>query len=317
MIERNPFLIKSFEGNDSDSEYLQLFNSDALRPIDDQFFDGIRYVNSSPGAGKTSIFKAFSASVIRTVMDNSERDSYQGLYNYYIERQIILNNDIKLLPCYISCARNYDSIEDDFTNGRRKHIFFALLNTRIIIACLRSFCQIKKLDLNTELNRVTFADIPDEMLSEKDHFVNGQALFDWACNLESNLCSYLDEDNEESIDLSFIHMTLLCVKLFEPSCIRLDGELCVNKMLLIFDDFHKLTKTQRSYLVETLYLLRPKIGVWFGQRFIGLESKRILSQDGMVDREYFENIELNLENYWSDKRAVYERMLEEIARRYA
>ena len=315
MIERNPFVIKSYEKVDSENEYLQFFNSDALTPIDDEFLGSIRYVNSSPGAGKTSIFKAFSAPVIRQVLEGAGRESYQGLYKYYVTHQIIKDDVIEILPCYISCARNYDSIEDNFTNGRRKYIFFALLNTRIIIACLRAFCKIRKLDMNVDLTRITFEDIPDEMMAERTHFMNGQTLFDWACRVESDLCSYLDGDEEIPLVVSFIHTTLLCYKLFEPSCIRLDGEKCIEKTLLIFDDFHKLTKTQRAYLVEAFYVLRPKAGVWFGQRLIGLETKRILSQDGMVDREYTENQELYLENYWSDKRNTYDKMIIDIANR--
>ena len=315
MIERNPFVIKSNEGMDSDNEYLQFFNSDALNPIDDEFLESIRYINSSPGAGKTSIFKAFSASVIRQVLEGAGREAYQGLHDYYTERQIIREGQIKLLSCYISCARSYDTIENDFTNGRRKYIFFALLNTRIIIACLRALCRIKKLDLDKDLQRITFEDISDEMMTERKHFKDGQTLFDWACEVESDLCSYLDGDEEEPLATSFIHTTLLCVRLFEPSFIRLDGKKCIDKLLLIFDDFHKLTKTQREYLVETFYVLRPRAGVWFGQRFIGLEAGRILSQDGMVDREYPENQELNLENYWSSKKSIYEKMLVSIADR--
>lgn len=315
MIERNPFVIKSYEWMDSDNEYLQLFNSEALEPIDNDFLGSIQYVNSSPGAGKTSIFKAFSASVIRQVLESAGRESYRDLYNYYVTHHIIKGDRIGLLPCYISCARNYDSIEDDFTNGRRKHIFFALLNTRIIIACLRSFCRIKKLDMDVDLKRITFVDIPDEMMAERSHFVNGQMLFEWACEIESDLCSYLDGDEEEALVISFVHTTLLSFKLFESSCIRLDGEKCIEKTLLIFDDFHKLTKAQREYLIEAFYVLRPKAGVWFGQRFIGLETKRILSQDGMVDREYPEDQELNLENYWSNKKNIYDRMIVNIADR--
>ena len=87
MKERNPFFIKSYEGAESDKEYLKFFNSEALQPIDDDFLDSIRYVNSSPGAGKTSVFKAFSPRVIRLVMENNE--SYGKMYDYYLKRHII------------------------------------------------------------------------------------------------------------------------------------------------------------------------------------------------------------------------------------
>ncbi len=311
MKERNPFFIKSYEGAESDRDYLKYFNAEALHPIDDAFLESIRYVNSSPGAGKTSIFKAFSPRVMRLVMENSEL--YREMYEYFLLHQIIFNNQIKLLPCYISCARNYDAIEDTFTNGRRKQVFFALLNTRIIIACLRAFCEIKSLSIDDELERITFDNIPDEMLGQKEHFVNGRTMFDWACETESELCSILDDDEDEQLTISFMHTTLLCVKLFEPGCICLDEKKCIDRTLFIFDDFHKLSASQKNHLIEAFYVLRPKVGVWFGQRFIGLKTEKVLLPDGRVGREYTQDRELNLESYWIQHGTVYDKMIANIA----
>lgn len=311
MKERNPFFIKSYEGAESDRDYLKYFNAEALHPIDDAFLDSIRYVNSSPGAGKTSIFKAFSPRVMRLVRENNEL--YRGIYEYYLRHHIILNDHIELLSCYISCARNYDAIEDTFTNGRRKQVFFALLNTRIIIACLRSFCEIKSLNVDADLERITFENVPDEMLGQKEHFVNGKTLFDWACKIETELCSILDDDEDEPLTISFIHTTLLCVKFFEPGCIRLDKKKCIDRTLFIFDDFHKLSSDQKKCLIEAFYVLRPKVGVWFGQRFIGLSTEKILLSDGRVGREYSEDKELNLENYWTRNGNIFDKMIADIA----
>lgn len=312
MRERNPFFIKSYEGTESDREYLQYFNAEALRPIDDKFLDGMKYINSSPGAGKTSIFKAFSPSVMRLVLKNAG-DLYKELYQYLEERHIISNKEIRLLSCYISCARNYDSIEDDFTNGKRKQVFFALMNTKIIIACLRALCEIKDLSLDDDLKRITFTQIPDEMLAQKEKFSNGSTLFEWACETESELCRYLDDYDEEPLPVSFIHTTLLCTKLFEPACIKLDGKRCIDRTLFIFDDFHKLTELQREYLTEAFMVLRVKAGVWFGQRFVGLPIGNILTSDGMVGREYSADKELNLEYYWSSSKNYYNKLVEKIA----
>lgn len=312
MRERNPFFIKSYEGAESDREYLQYFNPEALRPIDDKFLDGIKYINSSPGAGKTSIFKAFSPSVMRLVLKNAG-EIYRELFQYLKDRHIISNKEIRLLSCYISCARNYDSIEDDFTNGKRKQVFFALMNTKIVIACLRALCEIKDLSLDNDLKRITFTQIPDEMLSQKENFCDGSTLFEWACETESELCRYLDDYDEEPLPVSFIHTTLLCTKLFEPTCVKLDGKRCIDRTLFIFDDFHKLTELQRGYLTEAFMVLRVKTGVWFGQRFISLPIEHMLLSDGMVGREYSADKEFNLENYWSSVGNPYTKLVEKIA----
>lgn len=301
MRPRNPFYEKTYEGTESEQSFLTFFNAEALKFIDDRFLESVHFINSSPGAGKTSIFKAFSPNILQRLMNNKTDEKYKDLYSYMCERQIFRDGEIKLLCCYISCARNYDIIEDIYINGKRKQVLFALLNTRIVIAGLRTICAIKGLDEYRDLGRITFSQIPDEMYQQKDVFTNGESLYDWACETESSLCRYLDDYEDTPLQISFIHTTLLCLKLFEPSSVMVDGIKFVDRTLFIFDDYHKMTEMQKESIEESVFILRPRMGIWFGQRLIGLSKQTILSPDGMVGREYPGNSMINLEGYWSQK----------------
>lgn len=315
MIWKNPFLIKNHEQRDKEQEYLALFDSTVLQIIEDQNFEMASYVSSTPGAGKTSLFRAFSPEILNIISEKDNQGKYDDIVKHMMNFGIINEGKVTLLSAMLSCARGYDIIEEMFENGRRKQVLFALLNYRIAMAFLRSICTL--LDIGTEdLKQVTFEKIPDEMLSEEAHFSNAYVTYQWACKGEKELCRYLDSSREEQIDLSFVHLSLLVIKLFEGSNIIYRGQPCFEKSLLILDDFHKLTASQKKYVSETVYTLKSRGGVWFGQRLEGVSNQQVISLDGSLGRAYAPNIVID--NYWSsdkNRKHTFECILSGIADR--
>ena len=118
--------------------------------------------------------------------------------------------------------------------------------------------------------QIQFAQIPQEMASDEDHFKNGKSIYNWACQGERELCKYLDSERDDPYEVSFVHTTLLLLKLFEPKNILVNGEPYFQNVLIIFDDFHKLTDNQKDIITEAVYTLKTSIGVWLGQRLEGL-----------------------------------------------
>lgn len=311
MNGKNPFLIKYFDSmNYSEMTFLSLFNSDTLmfmskdfikknKGCNVDFFSGIHYIQSSPGAGKTSIFKAFSPGILKALITSKRSEEVKDLYSFMCDNNLIIENRVRLLTIALSCARNYDMLDEIFTNGRRKQVFFALLNCRIAISALRAICTMKNLEITKDLDKITFVNLPDEMLTIDRSLNNGKDLFDWACNEERKLCRYLDSLSDNKLEISFMHSTLLVIKLLEPENIIVNGKKCIFKSLLIFDDVHKLSFNQRIWLNDAICQLRPDVGVWFGQRLEALSNEEIISGDGMIDREYQEKIDI--EWLWSNK----------------
>ncbi len=311
MIWKNPFQIKNYEQNDSDIMYLDLFNGSVLEIIDDSFFEISSHFSSTPGAGKTSLFKAFSSSVLHTISKKQYESIYSDLNSYMKKRGIIVGGKVKLLTCELSCARNYDMLDEMFTNGRRKQVFIALLNFRIIIAFLRSICILYDTTIAESAYKISFSKIPDEVLSEQAFFNNGKSMYQWACDSERKLCKYLDSNRDNDLELSFIHTTLISIKLFEPNNVLFNSKLIFDKSLIIFDDMHKLSKEQKQYLINSIYVLRAKVGTWFGERIEGLTTSQIISLDGSLEREYNRNI--IIDQYWSDNNKRFVTMLHDIA----
>ena len=310
MIWKNPFLAKNSEQQMREDQFLALFDCTALQMVEQQNLEKVSYVSSTPGAGKTSLFRAFSPEVLGRVISTEDRAEHKEFCNHMERLGVIKENKILLASAAISCARGYTIIDEMFQNGRRKQIFFALLNYRIAIALLRSMGRLLDLGIE-EYARIEFCQIPQEMVSEADYFKNGSTLYEWACNGEKQLCKYLDSERNEQFEISFVHTTLLLLKLFEPENIFIDGEMYFSNILIIFDDFHKLSEDQKKNVAEAIYTLKMNTGVWLGQRFEGLRSEQLITMDGSLNRDYNPNIVID--NYWPNKLGSFSSMLERIA----
>ena len=79
MIWKNPFQIKRLEHTDSPSVFLQLFNCSALKILETDAFRNVTFFTSSPGAGKTTLFKAFSPEVLSYICEQPRQSSLLSL----------------------------------------------------------------------------------------------------------------------------------------------------------------------------------------------------------------------------------------------
>lgn len=314
MIWKNPFQIKRLEHVDPAATFLRLFNCSALKIINPNAFRNVTFFASSPGAGKTTLFKAFSAEILHYVCSQPPRSPLGSDLRSYMERAgAISGRKVKLLSCSLSCARNYELLEEMFENGQRASILFALLNCRISIAFIRNIAVLADYKDEKEYGGIRFAKIPDEMVSIKDDISDGYLLFKWACRQERKLCKYLDGNDTAPLDWEFLHTTLLLLKVFEPQNIEVNGCYPFDHSLIIFDDFHKLALRQQDQIVDALYTLRPNVAIWIGQRLEGLSNHQIVSPDGGLQREY--NGWYVLDEYWYQNRPSFRTALGDIANR--
>ena len=310
MIWKNPFSIKNSEQDKM--EFLSLFDSSVLQIINEENLEKVSLVCSTPGAGKTSLFNAFSPQILNIISNEKNKNEYKDILQHMQRLRVISSGKVTLLSTMLSCARGYPIFDEMFDNGRRKQVLFALLNYRITIIFLKNLMDL--LDIGEEgLKEITFKEIPQEMLSEESKFENALSTYNWACEGEKELCKYLDSSREETLNLSFVHTTLLVIKLFESQNLLVNNEEWFCNSLLIIDDFHTLTKSQRKVVLEALYTLKSKTAIWLGQRLEGLSNLQIISMDGSIGRDYNSNIVID--NYWSEKAKNFYGILENIANR--
>lgn len=308
-------MIRSNEQQDNESEFLLLFDSSVLQMIEERHLRKVNYFTSTPGAGKSSLFHAFSPKVLSAINDESGRNNPNNkeIIAQMKRLKALDGNRVALISSMLSCARGYNIIDEMFENGRRKQVLFALLNYRIVIVFLRNIYNLINSGNKTIeecLKKVNFKKLPNEMLNDEMFFQNGYNAYQWACEGERKLCSYLDNGRKGNIELSFVHTTLLTVKLFESENILVGGEKYFNHSILIFDDYHKLSANQRDAVSNALYTLRANVGIWIGQRLEGLPPQQIISLDGNLGREYEQ---IMIDYYWTDNAKKFLSILQNIA----
>ena len=314
MIWKNPFLIRQAEKIDTVDSFLQMFSAEALAFLNEQSFNTIQFIRSSPGAGKTTVFKAMQSNVLSAL--RSEIEYTKDFFDIAAKNKLIEGGEVKLLSCIISCAKNYDLIDEIYRNGRRQQLLFALLNVRIVVLMLKGILTIiHKQDIDS-LDTITFNEYPEECMLIFDKPLNGYELYNWAQSEERKICRYLDAFSDEPIKeaFSFLYTTLFFAKLFEPHNILFNKKTFLHHSLIIFDDMQKLTKYQRESVIKTLFTMRPNLGIWIGERLEALSESEIINSDATIGREYGEPI--NLEKYWQNNgKKNYKKILQNIADR--
>jgi hypothetical protein len=221
----------------------------------------------------------------------------------------------QVLGVMLMCGRNYALLQDlKIDEAKRTRLFFGLLNVRIVLAVLRAAMALRQLRYPADLNRLSVQqvgeiDLPQGLVLP----CTGDTLYQWAANSESQICAALDSFAPlEAVSVPG-HDTLFSLPLVRPEALHIDGKPIVPRTLLMLDDIHKLTKSQRRLLIETVIESRSPIGVWIAERFEALSTEEMLAEGASEGREYEQT--LLLEPYWRKHYKSLERHVLKIADR--
>ena len=141
---------------------------------------------------------------------------------------------------------------------------------------------------------------------------SGKDLYDWAANLEMTVCKAIDSFAPVSATNLEGHDSVNAFSWINADCITIDGKPVANRTLVMFDDIHKLTASQRQNLLSTILDTRPRINIWISERLEALSPSELLSLGVIEGREYARPI--NLEDYWRSPRSKrFEGAIENIA----
>lgn len=315
---RNPFRILSSEAIEQDATFLRLFGPGVLGVLDapkEAIWDRIQRFLSAPGGGKTSLFRLFTPQSLLTLYESQTSDEYKELYQRLKNLNAISETGPSILGVYLSCARNYAALEDlNIEQKFKDRLLFSLLNSRIILAALRSILTFKKLNYPDDLekiyvNRPNNVDIPTSIPIP----CNGIELNTWASKLENDVCKAIDSFTSIRTEGLVGHDTLYCLLFLTPEYIRINNVKINARMLLMLDDIHKLAYAQRNRLDKALLELKAPIGIWLAERLEALPPEELLSEGALPEREYLR--EIILEEFWRGRDEQYEKIVNNIARR--
>lgn len=295
---RNPFRLLASERITYSSTFLRLFAPGALDILkDEQAFSGVKIFRSSSGGGKTSIFRMFSPSSLLTLHELRATEDHKDLYHRLSGLDVFSEDGPKVLGVYLSCTRNYASLDDlHFNRGYSDRLLFSLLNSRIIIATLREALIMKKLKYPDDLSKLQIhhpkeIDIPTTIPTE----CNGIKLHNWASNIEKRISNLIDSFAEHEGNSFGSQDALYSLFLLRPECISINGEPISNQILIMLDDIHKLTQIQREKVLDQLINLRLPTGIWLSERLESLPLEQLVISGATQIRDYDE---IKIEEFW-------------------
>jgi hypothetical protein len=314
---RNPFRLRRSENIDTDTAFLALFEPGILDVLSDKGLpETVQLIRSAAGGGKTSLLRLFTPSVLRRL--HARRIDEQELFNRVQALGAIDEQVPRLLGVMLLCGRNYAVLEDlPIDHAMRTRLFLGLLNARIILAVLRSALSLKGLEYPTDLCRMRIAVSPDPSVlpPSLQWPCSGEILNDWARGVERIICAELDSFGPMRATSLPGHDVLFALSVIRPDALTIDDHPIATRIVIMMDDIHMLTSSQRSLLVQRVIEARSPIGIWIAERFEALGTQELLASGSEDGRDHDAPIEL--EWYWRRRHERFEKHVMRIADRRA
>lgn len=314
---RNPFKMRASEKIESDASFLSLYSPIVLESLLEKeqaghLWSNLLFLQSSPGAGKTSLLRIFQPNSLNTLYSYRANKTYKELFNSLKKLKVINEENIDLLGVMVSCSRNYIVLEDLAAESVvKQRLFFALLNARTILGTLKGILALKRMKFPEDLKTIHY-----QYNNDDNYFVdlrtpcNGQELFEWAAKIEEKVYDALDSFAPLSEIQPKGHTDLFAFFVLKPEYLTIDNKPVCDKILFMLDDAHKLSTGQRKQLIDFLMVNRSLSNIWISERLEALEAEEILPHGAMTGRDYNK---INLEDYWRRNPKKYENILLNIA----
>jgi len=264
---RNPFFIRAAEQAASDADFISLFESRVLEklPRSGQLWDRPLVLRSSPGGGKTSVLRLFTAGVLTEVL---RRPDTEELIRRLRELGAVETRNPRILGVLLPLGRDYPELDHlELRDIEKELVFRALLNARVLLAVLQNAIKLVDLSFPEDLSRLQFHYreplkpwIPRQLCSNR-----GDEAYLQCRTLEAQVLDLLDNLYTRIPSSVPHHVRLWVLDLLSSVEIRFRGE-ALPRPLLMFDDAHLLSARQREILFEELWSRELRIARWVAER---------------------------------------------------
>jgi hypothetical protein len=231
-----------------------------------------------------------------------------------VELAVASEDGPDILGVYLSCVRNYATLDDiDLEPARKDRVFFGLLNARVVLGCLRAALQLHGFAYPEDVSRVRVVQLPDNGLAELRVATSGKQLFEWAVEHESNICDAIDSFGGFDSGKLVGDDSLGAIQLLRPNAMLVGDKAVAGRSLLMLGDLQNLTHRQRSTLLRTFAQQRAGVGIWLAERFEALSPDEMLASGATEGRDYDE--EVLIERFWRKYPKRFESLATNIADR--
>lgn len=321
----NPFYARAAEQLRDAHQFVSTFAAGALDMLPTAAWDRLVILRSSPGAGKTSLMRLFTP-------DNLEwarrRMTKEPVYGQLQALGAIDSDRSHKLGVLIDLDRDYRSLLDlPIPPDAARRLFFRLLDVRIMVGALRSALILSDHDFPDDVVDISLRlrDPHGRSAAVLERFggADGPSILSYAQGTERLILRMLDA--LLATDVSHIpdgHNELYSLQLLDDADLVLNDTVIEAQPLIMFDDGHRLDRSQRDALLGELRKRRPRLGRWYAERFEALSDQELLSDVGEEGRDIaLVDLDAIARTGSNDGRRFqkgrYDRLLADVARRRA
>ena len=318
---RNPFRLRASESIEMDGTFVKLFGPGVLdllqQDTTSNALEGLHILRSAPGGGKTTLLRLFTPGPLLHLHAQRAQEDCRELWQGMKQLGAVTDNGPSLLGVLLSCEHTYATLADmDADPATQQRLFFALLDSRVVLAGLRAAAQLHRIEFPSQLGQLKYVLPPDSQPPTslpKD--CDGLALYEWASETEKSICGAVD--SFEGLKGCSINGAdnITSLSWFKVANLQIDGKPLADRLLLMLDDVHKLTSKQRTALRDSLANSRTATGVWLAERLQALTSDELLAEGVNAGRDY-RRIHY-LEEFWRKNWKPFEHLVFNIADRRA
>lgn len=286
----NPFTFRSSESIESRSTFLKLFGYTILDALpDDCFLRKVTIFRSSPGGGKTSLFRIFSPESLVEI--SRDTTTYKDLFGTLNKHKAIGDTAPNILGVYLRLY-DYAAIQDpDLDQEQNNQYLFSLIGIRLIMKALTGILTLKGLNLE-HLHRITVQKPPDHCIAGISLPCDGQKLYRWASEMERNICGVINRFDTNGRHPAYFNNIIDYLHIIDHNNLLFDGKPIVSGVLILLDDIHELTGLQRKGFLDKIVNARLPIPIWIAERLESLEIDELPLNYGR------DSTVVSLEKHW-------------------
>lgn len=289
----NPFESRASEQQRDLRQFVRTFGPGAVDLLPSTAWDRLVVLRSSPGAGKTSLMRLFSAEALLWAVD--QLDQNDPLRRVLSDRDVLgTDGKLKKLGVVVSLDRDYRALVDlPFESTSQTRLFLRLLDSRIMTGVVRAALAASGHEYPRDVGLFSLdsasAETKTQAAIERMGGPGGAGLVAHARQTERSMLGLLDEVLAAEMNTRLEgHSELLSLDVLAQCSLVVAGEHVDAQPLLMFDDGHELSSAQRSALLDNLRRRRPNIARWYAERLEALSNQELLQGLGSDGRDYVE-----------------------------
>ena len=310
-MARNPFRVRASSRGVNDEQFVKMFAASAIEIMKEPKnpWQGLVYVRSAPGGGKTSILRMLTPGPLRRAIALGDDQRYRAIREALQDASVLDGNTPMVWGVLLSFSIEYRTLDD--LGPKALPVFRALISARIVLAALKALLSLREMVYPDDLARVSAAWTPIDgaQMAAK---ANGVELDAWASKIEDSVFEIMDELGGDGSTAARGLLDLDGLYWLAGASFAIDDQPVVAKPVLLLDDLQYLSDDQRIYFNGVLTAFKIPLGIWAAERLEALKEDDLLAPGAREGRDYEREIRLELR--WL-KRGIgpYSRFLAQVA----